>query len=82
MPEQKTCYTFELDEGQQEKFLGLIAGGCYRPRKVPYALAAAEEAGELKLRLTGQYNTFDFAASGAQLASLSKIGQLAQQIRG
>ena len=46
------------------------------------ALAAAGEAGELKLRLTGQYNTFDFAASGAQLASLSKIGQLAQQIRG
>ena len=45
MPEQKTCYTFELDEGQQEKFLGLIAGGCYRPRKVPYALAAAEGDG-------------------------------------
>ena len=45
------------------------------------ALAAAEEAGELKLRLTGQYNTFDFTADGAQLASLSKIGQVARQIR-
>ena len=46
------------------------------------ALAAAEEAGELKLRLTGQYNTFDFAAEDAQLASLAKIGQLALKIRG
>ena len=45
------------------------------------ALAAASEAGELKLRLTGQYNTFDFVAGKEQLASLTKIGQLAQQIR-
>ena len=45
------------------------------------ALAAASEAGELKLRLTGQYNTFDFVAGREQLASLSKLGQLAQQIR-
>ena len=46
------------------------------------ALAAAEEAGELKLRLTGQYNTFDFVADDAQLATLSNIGRLAQQILG
>lgn len=45
------------------------------------ALAAASEAGELKLRLTGQYNTFDFAANSARLAAVSTIGQLAQQLR-
>ena len=45
MPEQKTCYTFELDGEQQERFLALLAVGNYRPRSVPYSIAAAEGDG-------------------------------------
>ncbi len=42
---KQTCYTFELDAGQQEKFLALLAVGNYRPKQVPYSLAAAEGDG-------------------------------------
>ena len=42
---KQTCYTFELDAGQQEKFLALLARGNYRPKQVPYSLAAAEGDG-------------------------------------
>ena len=45
MPERKTCFTFELDERQQEAFLALLASGNYRPKQVPYSLAAAEGDG-------------------------------------
>ena len=59
----------------------LESGVVLLDEKMVDALAGASDAGELKLRLTGQYNTFDFAASDAQLASLTQIGQLAQQLR-
>ena len=45
MPERKTCFTFELDERQQEAFLALLAVGNYRPKQVPYSLAAVEGDG-------------------------------------
>ena len=45
MLERKTCFTFELDERQQEAFLALLASGNYRPKQVPYSLAAAEGDG-------------------------------------
>jgi len=46
MPEQrKSCYTFELDEVQQERLLALLAVGNYRPKQVPYSLAAVEGDG-------------------------------------
>ena len=45
MPERKTCFTFELDEKQQEAFLALLAVGNYRPKQVPYSLAAVEGDG-------------------------------------
>ena len=43
--ERKTCFTFELDEEQQDRFLALLSAGNYRPKQVPYALAAAEGNG-------------------------------------
>lgn len=43
--QQKTCYTFELDGAQQEKLLALLAVGNYRPKQVPYSLAAVEGDG-------------------------------------
>ncbi len=45
MPERKTCFTFELDERQQEAFLALLAVGNYRPKQVPYSLVAVEGDG-------------------------------------
>ena len=46
MPDQrKTCFTYELDEAQQARLMALLASGNYRPKQVPYALAAAEGAG-------------------------------------
>ena len=45
MPEQKTCFTFELDETQQERLLALLSVGNYRPKQVPYSLAAVEGDG-------------------------------------
>lgn len=45
MPERKTCFTFELDAKQQEAFLALLAVGNYRPKQVPYSLAAVEGDG-------------------------------------
>ena len=42
---QKTCYTFELNGAQQEKLLALLSIGNYRPRQVPYSLAAVEGDG-------------------------------------
>lgn len=41
----KTCFTYELDGAQQEKLLALLAVGNYRPRAVPYSLAAVEGDG-------------------------------------
>ena len=40
-----TCYTFELDAEQQDKFLALLAAGNYRSKQVPYSLAAVEGDG-------------------------------------
>ena len=40
-----TCYTFELDGEQQDKFLAMLAVGNYRPKQVPYSLAAVEGDG-------------------------------------
>ncbi len=45
MAGQKTCFTFELDEGQQERLLALLAVGNYRPKQVPYSMAAVEGDG-------------------------------------
>ena len=45
MPEQKTCFTFELDETQQERLLALLSVGNYRPKQVPYSLATVEGDG-------------------------------------
>ena len=43
------------------------------------ALANAEGAGELKIRVNGQYNSFDITVEKAQQASLSRIGALARE---
>lgn len=48
--------------------------------KMVEALAGAAEAGELKLRLNGRYNTFDIAIAPESLASVAKIGAVAKQI--
>ncbi len=45
MAGQKTCFTFELNGGQQEKLLALLAVGNYRPKQVPYSMAAVEGDG-------------------------------------
>ena len=45
MPAPKTCFTYELDAEQQDKLLALLALGNYRPRTVPYAMAAVEGDG-------------------------------------
>ena len=45
MPTPKTCFTYELDAEQQEKLLAMLALGNYRPRTVPYAMAAVEGDG-------------------------------------
>ena len=45
MPPPKTSFTYELDAEQQEKLLALLALGNYRPRQVPYSLAAVEGDG-------------------------------------
>ena len=44
------------------------------------ALANAEEAGELKIRVNGQYESFDIRVDKAQLASLAKVGALAKTL--
>jgi len=45
MADAPTTFTFELDAAQQEAFLALLAVGNYRPKQVPYSLAAAEGDG-------------------------------------
>ena len=45
MPPPKTSFTYELDAEQQEKLLAMLALGNYRPRQVPYSLAAVEGDG-------------------------------------
>ena len=45
------------------------------------ALAGAAEAGELKLRFGGRYNSFDVQVNREALASLSRIGDVAQRMR-
>ena len=42
---QKTCYTYELNGAQQDKLLALLSVGNYRPKQVPYSLAAVEGDG-------------------------------------
>jgi hypothetical protein len=44
------------------------------------ALANAEEADELKIRVNGQYESFDIRVDKAQLASLARIGALAKTL--
>ena len=41
-PGKKTCYTYELTNDQQELLLGVMVGGNYRRREVPYALYSIE----------------------------------------
>lgn len=41
----KTCFTYELDESQQELLLGLMVNGNYRRREVPYSLYSIEGDG-------------------------------------
>ena len=55
MPERKTCFTFELDERQQEAFLALLASGNYRPKQVPYSLGCEACAGRVAYALIGLY---------------------------
>ena len=43
--EKKTSFTYELDAEQQEKLLALLALGNYKPRQVPYSMAAVEGDG-------------------------------------
>lgn len=45
MPPPKTSFTYELDAEQQEKLLAMLALGNYRPRQVPYSMAAVEGDG-------------------------------------
>ncbi len=45
MPDNKSTYTYELDSNQQERLLALLAVGNYKPRQVPYAMAAVEGDG-------------------------------------
>ena len=45
MPQPKTSFTYELDAEQQEKLLAMLALGNYRPRQVPYSMAAVEGDG-------------------------------------
>ena len=39
---RKTSFTFELTEEQQEKLLGVMLGGNYRKREVPYSIWSIE----------------------------------------
>jgi len=45
LPENKSTYTYELDAGQQERLLAMLAVGNYKPRQVPYSMAAVEGDG-------------------------------------
>ena len=45
MAEDKTTFTYELDAEQQDRLLALLAVGNYRPRQVPYSMAAVEGEG-------------------------------------
>jgi ribonuclease HIII len=45
MTTPKSTFTYELDTAQQEKLLALLAIGNYRPKTVPYSLAAVEGDG-------------------------------------
>ena len=42
---RKTCFTFELANDQQELLLGVMLGGNYRRREVPYSLWSVEGDG-------------------------------------
>lgn len=44
MPE-KVCWTYELDEAQQQALLALLAVGNYRPKATPYTFASVEGNG-------------------------------------
>ena len=48
--------------------------------KAVEALANAEKEGELKIRVTGKYNSFDITVDKAQLASVSSIGAVMREI--
>ena len=45
------------------------------------ALTNAEGAGELKIRVNGQYNSFDITVDKKQLSSVSRIGAVMRNIR-
>lgn len=45
------------------------------------ALLGASENGELKLRINGRYKSFDIQVGGEYIASVSKLGMIAQQIK-
>ena len=42
MPDKKTTFTYELTNDQQELLLGVMLGGNYRKREVPYSLWSIE----------------------------------------
>ena len=42
MPDKKTTFTYELTNDQQELLLGVMLGGNYRRREVPYSLWSIE----------------------------------------
>lgn len=57
-----------------EKGMALLSGDMVE------ALAGADEAGELKLRIAGRYNSFDLQLDGDAIASASRVGAVAKQI--
>ena len=50
--------------------------------KAVEALANADNAGELKIRVTGKYNSFDISVDKSQLASVSRIGAVMRDVMG
>lgn len=45
------------------------------------ALAGAKDAGELKVRVNGRYNSFDFQADSLALNAIADVGQVAQSLQ-
>jgi len=50
--------------------------------KAVEVLANADNAGELKIRVTGKYNSFDISVDKSQLASVSRIGAVMRDVMG
>ncbi len=51
------------------------------PEELVEALANAAEAGELKLRLIGKYNSFNLSIEKSALTSIAKLGEIMGQLR-